>query len=185
MNNDLNESIVMLEDKLSAHNFWFEKIREVFSDRMKGLDYEREIGQLYPPFKTLLKTYPFEQHRGMRFLDLKNRWDSSDGNPIFYGYVPHMHKAVRIIQSPPEDATNQLSAWVEKSFTDFRAERTYFNAHDPSELVIYIELNNITFYYAMVLIYFWITRRAVGKDAQEVLIKHIYNTKIRGEHSLD
>jgi hypothetical protein len=185
MNNDFNESIVMLDDKSAAHSFWYEKIKEVLRDRVKSMEYDREIKRLAPRFSPILKRYPVENHRINRVINLESRWDSTDGNPIFYGYLPHLRKAIRIIQSPPIDETNQLSAWVEKSFTDLKEDLKGFNAEKTDELVIYIELNATTFHYAMLFIYFWVTRRAVRESIQELLIQRIYDTKIRGEHSLD
>lgn len=185
MNNDFNESIVMLDDKSAAHSFWYEKIKEVLRDRVNHMEYDREIKRLAPRFLPILKRYPVENHRINRVINLESRWDSTDGNPIFYGYLPRLRKAIRIIQSPPIDDTNQLSAWVEKSFTDFKEDLKGFNAEKTDELVIYIELNATTFHYAMLFIYFWVTRRAVGESIQELLIQRIYDTKIRGEHSLD
>lgn len=185
MNNDFNESIVMLDDKSAAHSFWYEKIKEVLRDRVKSMEYDREIQRLAPRFLPILKRYPVENHRINRVINLESRWDSTDGNPIFYGYLPHLRKAIRIIQSPPIDETNQLSAWVEKSFTDLKEDLKGFNAEKTDELVIYIELNATTFHYAMLFIYFWVTRRAVRESIQELLIQRIYDTKIRGEHSLD
>lgn len=185
MNNDFNESIVMLDDKSAAHSFWYEKIKEVLRDRVKSMEYDREIKRLAPRFLPILKRYPVENHRINRVINLESRWDSTDGNPIFYGYLPYLRKAIRIIQSPPIDETNQLSAWVEKSFTDLKEDLKGFNAEKTDELVIYIELNATTFHYAMLFIYFWVTRRAVRESIQELLIQRIYDTKIRGEHSLD
>lgn len=175
----------MLDDKSAAHSFWFEKIKEVLRDRVKSMEYDREIKRLAPRFLPILKRYPVENYRINRVINLESRWDSTDGNPIFYGYLPHLRKAIRIIQSPPIDETNQLSAWVEKSFTDLKEDLKGFNAEKRDELVIYIELNATTFHYAMLFIYFWVTRRAVRESIQELLIQRIYDTKIRGEHSLD
>lgn len=189
MNDNFSESIRRLEDKLAAHNFWHQKINEVLRDRAISMEYDREILKLvsHPQVARVLR-YPTE-HRGMnRVIDLKRRWDETDGNPIFYGYFPRVRRAIRIIQSPPIDETNQLSAWVEKSFTDYTKEvpRYHpFHPKDTEELVLYIELNATTFHYAMLIIYFWVTRRVVRGNTQEILIQQIYDTKIRGEHSLD
>ncbi|SXF96376.1 Uncharacterised protein [Klebsiella variicola] len=182
MNNDFNESIVMLDDKSAVHNFWYEKIKEILRDRVKSIEYDMEIEKLVPLVSPILKRYPVEHHRMNRVINLESRWDSTDGNPIFYGYLPYLRKAIRIIQSPPIDDTNQLSAWVEKSFTNFKGG---MNAEKTDELVIYVELNPTTYHYAMLFIYFWVTRRAVRESIQEFLIQRIYDTKIRGEHSLD
>ncbi|HBV9945978.1 TPA: hypothetical protein MEA92_004846 [Klebsiella aerogenes] len=184
MNDNFSESVRMLEDKLAAHNFWHQKIKEVLRDRATSMEYDREISKLVPQVARILR-YPTE-HRGMnRVIDLKRRWDENDGNPIFYGYFPFVRRAIRIIQAPPIDETNQLSAWVEKSFTDYTKEVHSFYPEDSDELVIYIELNATTLHYAMLIIYFWGTRRVVRGTTQEILIQQIYDTKIRGEHSLD
>jgi hypothetical protein len=185
MNNDFSESIIWLDDKYAAHSFWYEKIKEILRDRVKSMEYDREIEKLVPRFSSILKRYPVENHRMNRVINLESRWDRTDGNPIFYGYFPFLGKAIRIIQSPPIDDTNQLSAWVEKSFTYFKADLKGLNAVKSDELVIYIELNTTTYHYAMLFIYFWVTRRAVQESIQELLIQRIYDTKIRGEHSLD
>lgn len=185
MNNDFEESIVLLQDKFAANRFWYANILDIIRFPEKRLVYESEIIQLYQPFKSILRRYPFEDHRRVRFLNLKDRWDSEDGNPIFYGYLPHLQKAVRIVQSPPQDSSNQLGAWVEKSFTDFRMENTYFLAREPQELVVYIELNAITFHYAMLLIYFWISHRNIGENLEERLIKIVYGTKINDGNPVD
>ncbi|WP_154819492.1 hypothetical protein [Enterobacter cloacae] len=184
MNDNFSESVRRLEDKLEAHNFWHQKIKEVLRDRATSMKYDREILKLVPQVARILR-YPTE-HRGMnRVIDLKKRWDETDGNPIFYGYFPLVRRAIRIIQSSPIDDTNQLSAWVEKSFTDYTNEVPRFHPEHTDELVLYIELNATTFHFAMLIIYFWVTRNVVGGTTQEILIQQIYDTKIRGEHSLD
>lgn len=184
MNDNFSESIRMLEDKIAAHNFWHQKIKEVLRVRVKWMEYDREIIELVPQFERTLR-YPVAHRLMNRVIDLETRWDSHDGNPIFYGYLPHLRRAIRIIQSPPIDDTNQLSAWVQKSFTDVDNQLKRFNPEKSDELVIYIELNATTFHYAMLIIYFWSTRRVVRGTTEEILIQQIYDTKIRGEHSLD
>ncbi|WOI84441.1 MULTISPECIES: hypothetical protein [Enterobacteriaceae] len=189
MNKDFNESIVILEDKYAAHSFWYEKIQEILRDPVQGMKYDGQIRRLVPRLRRIIRMYPAEYRQRTRVLDLERRWDSTDGNPIFYGYLPLLRKSIRIIQSPPLDDTNQLSAWVEKSFTnfkgDFKDDFKGLNTEKTEELVIYIELNPTTYRYAMLFIYFWVTRRAVSGRMQEILIQRIYDKKIRGEHSLD
>lgn len=184
MNDNFSESIRMLDDKSAAHKFWHQKIKEVLRDRVRWKEYDREILNLVPQAERALR-YPVEHPRMNPVIDLKTRWDSADGNPIFYGYLPTLRRAIRIIQSAPLDDTNQLSAWVKEPFTDDKNELIRFNPENSNELVIYIELNATTFHYAMLIIYFWGTRRAVRNITQEILIQKIYDTKIRGEHSLD
>ncbi len=185
MNSELNESIILLEDTFAAHNFWRDKIHELYSNRETGMEFEREIVDLCPPFEHIFRKNEFLLQRQHKLFDFKTRWDSDDCNPIFYGYVPKTYRAIRIIQAPPQDTTNQLSAWVEKSFTNFSEDIRAFNATGSYELVIYIEMNSLTFRYAMILIYFWISRRAVKPHHEEMLIESIYNAKIRGDNSLD
>ncbi|MDU7708976.1 MAG: hypothetical protein E7J94_17080 [Clostridium sp.] len=183
MINEFDESIVLLDDKFTVNQFWQNKIYELYSDREKGEDYEREIVELCPSLNRVLKKHNFELKDYHRLFNLR-LWDSNDANPIYYGFVPKSYRAIRIIQRAPIDKTNQLSAWVEKCHLDFN-EISKFDASEAYELVIYIELNNLTFRYAMLLIYFWISRRGVRKMHEEQLIKIVYDTKIRGEHSLD
>lgn len=178
-----SESIMLLKDTSAAHNFWREKIHELYDDREKGMEFEREIIDLIPGFKKLLSDNKFSLQPNHRLFDFEKKWDSEDGNPIFYGYVPKTFRAIRIIQAPPEDTTNQLGAWVEKSFTNFSEDIRSFDATGSYELVIYIEMNNLTYYNAMLLIYFWISRRAVKPRHEELLIEKIYNTRIRGNDS--
>lgn len=184
MNRDFDESIILMEDTSAAHDFWRKKIHELYANREKGMEFEKEIIELFPPFKLFFKRNQFLLHRKHRLFDFQEKWDSEDGNPIFYGYVPRTFRAIRIIQAPPQDTTNQLSAWVEKSFTNFSEEIKAFDATGSYELVIYIEMNSLTFRYAMILIYFWISRRAVKPHHEELLIERIYNTRIRGNDSL-
>lgn len=183
MINEFDESIVLLDDKFTVNQFWQNKIYELYSDREQGEDYEREIVELCPSLNRVLKKNNIELKDNHRLFNLR-LWDSKDANPIFYGFVPKSYRAIRIIQRAPIDKTNQLSAWVEKCHLNFN-EISKFDASEAYELVIYIELNNLTFRYAMLLIYFWISRRGVRKMHEEQLIKIVYDTKIHGEHSLD
>ncbi|HHP7423665.1 TPA: hypothetical protein ACSC6M_000479 [Enterobacter roggenkampii] len=184
MNSEFDDSLIHMENTFVAHNFWRDKIHELYSNREKGMEFEREISELCPPFKHLMRKHEFALQRKHLLFDFKDKWDSDDGNPIFYGYIPKTYRAVRIIQAPPQDATNQLSAWVEKSFSNFSKEIRAFDASGSYELVIYIEMNSHTFRYAMILIYFWISRRAVKPHHEEMLIEMVYNTKIRGQNTL-
>lgn len=185
MNSEFEQAIVLMEDTYAAHNFWKSQITKLYYNREIGTEFEREIVELCPEFKHLFERYESSLKREYKLFDLYGRWDHEDGNPIFYGFVPRTFRAVRIIQAPPQDTTNQLSAWVERSFTNFSKDIKAFDASGSYELVIYIELNSLTFRYASMLIYFWISRRAVRPRHEEKLIDRIYNLKIRGEHSLD
>ncbi|HAS1712684.1 hypothetical protein ACNQ05_09545 [Enterobacter cloacae complex sp.6701062] len=183
MINQFDESIVLLDNKFTVNQFWQNKIHELYSDREKGEEYEREIIELCPSLNNVLEEHNFELKDNHRLFNL-SLWDSNDANPIYYGFVPKSYRAIRIIQRAPVDKTNQLSAWVEKCHLDFN-EISIFDASEAYELVIYIEVNQLTFRYAMLLIYFWISRRGVRKIHEELLIKTVYDIKIRGEHSLD
>lgn len=183
MINEFDESIMFLDNKFAVNQFWKNKIHDLYSNKEKGREYEREIIELCPSLRHVIEMNPFELKDDHKLYNLR-LWDENDANPIFYGFVPKSYRAIRIIQRAPVDRTNQLSAWVEKSHMDFK-EITAFDASDAYELVIYIELNNLTLRYAMLLIYFWISRRAVKKVHEERLVETVYNTKIRGKHSLD
>lgn len=183
MINDFSDKIAYLDDKTSVNQFWHEKIKELYSNRDKVREFEREIIELCPSLKGIIERYPSELMENHKLFNL-NRWDQQDANPIFYGYIPKTRRAVRIIQCAPQDETNQLSAWVEKSFTDFKEIRS-FDASSSYELVINLEMNIITFRYAMILIYFWISRKGVKQNEEEFLIGNVYAKKIRGQYSLD
>ncbi|WP_368656611.1 hypothetical protein [Pantoea agglomerans] len=182
MISDFDFSIAHLEDTFKANAFWRDKVKDLYGNHDLNRKHEEEIIELCPNLARLFERKHSLLREELRLFNL-DRWDKFDGNPIFYGYVPKTSTVFRIIQRKPEDQTNQLSAWIEKSSSDFKEIKKY-NPSITYELVISLELNNCTYHYALLIIYFWISRRRSKDDAQH-LIKRVYDEKIRGRNSLD
>ncbi len=80
-----------------------------------------------------------------------------DGNPIFSINLDQ-NKTVRIIQEEPESTNPEITAWIEDSAFE-----------GQQELVIVLELSNLTKKTALDFISFW-AKKGVSKNEMEKLI---------------
>ncbi|MGL5337426.1 MAG: hypothetical protein ACRDAR_01875 [Aeromonas veronii] len=102
----------------------------------------------------------------------------TDGNPIYYNHFPSLRKSIRIIQEPFDNSLPpHLGAWIEPA-NDFR---------EYDELVISIELTNITLRPVKKLISLWLNPKKsndISEDfLEEYIQQNIYNRD--NNHELD
>lgn len=98
----------------------------------------------------------------------------TDGNPIYYSHFPNLGKSIRIIQEPFDSTLSpHFGAWIEPA-NDYR---TF------DELVISIELTNLTYKPVKKLIYMWLSPELSNRISEEFLESYIQRSI--ANHGLD
>lgn len=109
------------------------------------------------------KFSPLLERENLEETHFANGRKMYDGNPIYSALLKH-HKAIRIIQEEPESEHSQISAWV---------NQTEANGEKIDELVIVLELSDISKSLAMDLISAWLKSERDKKWMENYIVEKL------------